>query len=49
MHAYICVHTCIYPPGYSYEHKTANTHEQLPLLMNMGGLQAAEIYNLSKH
>ena len=33
------VYTCIYPPGCSHEHKTRSTPEQLPSLMNLGGLQ----------
>ena len=44
--AFVYVHMCIYPPDYSHEHKTRSNYEQLPLLMNLGSLQAAGSYNL---
>ena len=39
-----CMHTYVYPSGYSHdEYKTRNAHEQLPLLTNLGGLQGQEV------
>ena len=49
VHTYVCAHASIHQVIYSHEHKTRNTPEQLPLLINLGGLQAAGSYNLYKH